>query len=250
MGKPLVVGYDGTSTSRAAARWAADRAEAEHRALRVVHVPPWPDPWPATGRAVLRSVDSIRTAAERLLDPLVTELRDHHPALTPELTVVVGNVPEVLLREACSAHLLVLGKGNLATQLAAHARCPVIVVPGAVPGTADVVVGADGMPYSEAALDFAFRYAENAASRLVAIRTPASPAATDRRAVDHPEVRVVTRTVESPADALVAASASAGLLVIGSRGGAAVHGELSRSVTQAVLQRSRCPVAVVQGGPQ
>jgi len=249
MRRPVVVGYDGTSTSHDAARWAAHRAEAEQRSLRVLYVPPWPCPRPTTGHTVLRSLDSIRCEAERVLDSLDTELRHEHPALPADLVVVVGDVTEVLLREALSAHTLVLGKGATATQLAAHVRCPVVVVPGPSATSPDIVVGADGLPHSDAAVDFAFRSAETGAGRLVAIRTPGTPSVIDRSA-NHPAVRVVTRTVDSPADALVAASKAAGLLVIGSRGGAAVHGLLSRSITRAVLDRSHCPVAVVHGPTQ
>lgn len=245
MEKPVVVGYDGTPASRTAARWAADRAEAEHRPLRIVHVRA--NPGVTTGAEQPRGSGSDQTAGCRL-DPLDSDLHGRHPELPIDLMIVVGNLAAVLLREACSAHLLVLGKGTTATELAPHARCPVIVVPASASDSTDVIVGADGMPYSEAALDFAFRSAAAAASHVVAIRTPGSPAVAARQAAGHPDVEVVIRTVDSPGDALVAASAHAGLLVIGSRGGAAVHGLLSRSITHAVLRRSRCPVAVVQGG--
>ncbi|MFK4084817.1 universal stress protein [Kribbella sp. NPDC020789] len=246
--KPLVVGYDGTPKSLAATRWAAACADREHRLLRIVHVPGWPTPQPRTGRGVLRSVSRIHSEAERILEPIDAELSATWPALVTEPMVVVGNVVPVLLREAVGAWLLVLGAGATATQLAAHAECPVVAVPRLVNGAAPVVVGVDGRPHSDAALGFAFQYAATTAAGLVAIRTPDSPAtaAISRHRADHPGVKVVTRTVDTAGDALVAASNRAGLLVIGSRGGAAAHGPLNRSVTQAVLHRARCPVAVVR----
>jgi len=268
----VVVGYDGSPASRAAANWAAACAEREGRPLRMVHVPSWPILRTATGAAVLMSVESIRAAAERLLVPACEAIQADHPDLNLDPAVVVGNAVPVLLREATDAALLVLGStglgelrdvvsGSVTAQLAIHAHCPVVVVPAgwATPadGVADVVVGVDGAPHSDAAIDFAFEYADTAGVGITAVLASDDGRAHDhakvlsrsltRQAVDHPDVKLTTKLVDaSPTDALIAASAAAGLLVIGSRGGAAVHGLLCRSVTHSALHHARCPVAVVR----
>jgi nucleotide-binding universal stress UspA family protein len=51
----------------------------------------------------------------------------------------------------------------------------------------------------------------------------------------------------SPAEALLARSAGAELLVVGSRGLDGLAGALLGSVSQRVVSQSRCPVVVVRG---
>jgi nucleotide-binding universal stress UspA family protein len=41
-GRPVVVGYDGSAASDAAARWAAGAAQRLGRHVRMIHVMPWP----------------------------------------------------------------------------------------------------------------------------------------------------------------------------------------------------------------
>ena len=64
---------------------------------------------------------------------------------------------------------------------------------------------------------------------------------------DHPDVRLEQEVVlVAPARALADASASASLVVVGSRGLGYFSGLLLGSVSQAVLHRASCPVAVVR----
>lgn len=64
---------------------------------------------------------------------------------------------------------------------------------------------------------------------------------------DHPEVEVRPEVVlASPAGALIEATASAQLVVVGSRGRGGFRGLLLGSVSQQVMSHAACPVAVVR----
>lgn len=141
---------------------------------------------------------------------------------------------------------------------------PVVVGP--------VVVGVDGSPPGEAALAFAFEAAAARGVPLVAVHAWSDSVAdvsvaalidwtlveAEERQVlagrlagwteKHPDVVVQRAVVRShPVPALVARSRGAQLLVVGSRGRGGLAGLLLGSVSQGVLHRAHCPVAVVRG---
>jgi nucleotide-binding universal stress UspA family protein len=169
--------------------------------------------------------------------------------------------------------------GSVTVALAAHAACPVVVVRGVERDPADaaalpVVVGVDGTPASEAAIGFAFETAAARAVPLVAVHTwrdlaiaPTEPFVDgpsvrkeeqqrlDRGLADllapwsekHPDVqvrRIVTHG--RPGRCLVEQSADAQLVVVGSRGHGELAGMVLGSVSNALVHRARCPVAVVR----
>ena len=66
----------------------------------------------------------------------------------------------------------------------------------------------------------------------------------------HPDLDVAGQAVEGRAgQALAAASADAGIVVVGSRGHGGFTGMLLGSVSHAVLHAARGPVAVIQPKP-
>lgn len=166
--------------------------------------------------------------------------------------------------------------GSVAVGLAAHAACPVVVVRGpefdtSAPRVEPVVVGVDGSAASEAAVAFAFEAAALRAVPLVAVHawydllldpTMAPPRDADALESDEREVLAerlagwsqkypdvdVRRLVvhDRPARALVQESASAQLVVVGSRGRGGLAGMLLGSVSHALLHHAHCPVAVVR----
>lgn len=183
--------------------------------------------------------------------------------------VLPRHEPERLLAEAGGASLIVVGsagfltmsdlaEGSVAMGVAVHADVPVVVVrpglPDAVPGPSAgrVVVGVDGTALSEAAIRFAFAEARARGCGVTAVhaveREEESRAA---RAVLAPltagreDVRAVV-AVGVASRALIAESAGAQLLVVGSRGRGGLGGMLLGSVSQAVVHRAHCPVAVVR----
>jgi nucleotide-binding universal stress UspA family protein len=148
--RPVVVGIDGSSTARAAATAAARQARQALRPLRLVRAVP------GTASRGPSGSDLVRQAADEL-DRLRTELRAEAPAL-PIGTAVRGGLPDlVLLDEARTAALLVLGTGptGAATGLdpdvasvIAKASCPVLVHRAGAVSRTGVVVGADAVTLS------------------------------------------------------------------------------------------------------
>lgn len=185
--------------------------------------------------------------------------------------VLPGRDPGALLAEATGASLIVVGsaaflamsdlaEGSVAMRVAAHAEPPVVTVrsdlPEARPGPSAgrVVVGVDGTRLSEAAIDFAFAEAQIRGLGVTVVHAVEWAADRDAAARDvlgpiraaHPRARAVV-AVAMASHALIEHSAGADLLVVGSRGRAGLGGMLLGSVSQAVVHRARCPVAVVRG---
>jgi len=167
--------------------------------------------------------------------------------------------------------------GSVAIALSAHASCPVVVVRGDEREPSDtaslpVLVGVDGSPTSDAAIGFAFEAAAARKVSLVAVHTW-SDMVFDRSllavevnwdVVEAEERRVLSEQVggwtdkfpdtsvellvtrDQPAHSLLAQAARAQLVVVGSRGHGQFVGMILGSVSNALLHRSPCPVAVVR----
>lgn len=167
--------------------------------------------------------------------------------------------------------------GSVAFGVSARASCPVVVVRGDAalrPGTrAPVVVGVDGSRAAEPAVVFAAEAAARSGAHLVVLAAWAAPglaqagyggareeevltslrqdahavAATAASAARRlqPGLDIEERVVAGrAADALVASSAQAGLVVVGARGHGASTGLLLGSVSHATIHAACCPVAV------
>jgi nucleotide-binding universal stress UspA family protein len=172
--------------------------------------------------------------------------------------------------------------GSTGLALAMQAHCPVVVLrpghSGVEPGpdAGRVVVGVDGSDLSSEALGFAFEEASLRGCGLTAVHAwqtpyfdapgkgapiPGRVLATEFRGEElkvladalsiwqqkFPAVHVHQVVVHAqPAGALVAASAGAELLVVGSRGRGGFRSLLLGSVSHAVLHHAHCPVAIVR----
>ena len=167
--------------------------------------------------------------------------------------------------------------GSVAVALAAQAVCPVVVVRGTEPTSSEaaaswpVVVGVDGSATSESAVGFAFDAAATRGVTLVAVHAwsdlipdPAVETSLDWTSIDsdqhhllstllapwaakYPDVpveQVLTRA--GPGHTLIEQSKRAQLLVIGSRGRSEFAGLVLGSVSNALLHRADCPVAVAR----
>jgi nucleotide-binding universal stress UspA family protein len=159
--------------------------------------------------------------------------------------------------------------GSISIAVSAHAHCPVIVVKKRPVPDARIVVGVDDSAAAEHVLEFAVEQAVARGVPLTVIRAFApvtglwedaslvnrTITAEERRPLDdlvaawqekHPEVNITAEVViEHPAAALTRASKDAQLLVVGCRGRGALRGMLLGSVSQNLLHRSDCTVAIV-----
>ena len=279
---PILVAYDGSPDAHRALEWTAHeslRTGARIQVLLVNEVPPpaWGD---AAGMAVV--TEGFVLDSSTLLEQAKTFLADAG-IRTPTIQQRSGHVVGELLRAAASASTVVIGSrghgrageallGSVSQHIARHATCPVIVV--REPHDAEarrIVVGIDGSQTSAAALDYACERAESTGETVVAIhgwhvRAPSTDVwnskarsvdTADRELLlaesvagvraDHPDVRLEQEVVPvAPDKCIVDASASASLVVVGSRGRGFFSGMLLGSVSQAVLHRATCPVAVVR----
>ncbi|WP_316519706.1 universal stress protein [Kitasatospora brasiliensis] len=279
---PVVVGFDGSPESLAAAAWAA--REAQRRGLRLDVLQAWPRP----KHVAPGSEPGDRPALARLAER-EGELR----ALAPELTIaaasVAGDPVEALEAAAREAAVLVLGSrglgtlrgflvGSVSQEVLRRAACPVVLVraDGTEPD-GPVTVGLDLAHPAEPVLAFAFEAAALRSAPLRVVHVWSPPAGSEYMsygaigglegevsAVErsglaealepwrsrHPEVEVTTDLIRGKASVdLVDTSATARLLVVGRR---IRHMPLRHHhlgpVAHAAIHHVHCPVAVVPYG--
>lgn len=278
---PVVVGVGPRHPSWLALTWAVEEATRRRRPLHVIHAAGSGEhsSTPRPGGRGEPSTPPVAAAVSRAheLSPaleVTAEVCDGTPehALTEASAyascIVVGGHG----RGSLPAQLL----GSTADEVAVHAACPVVAVRGsdeAQQARSSVVVGVDGSELSASAVGYAFaRAAEHRLPLTVVHACPsrgskdyvppwrcADPAAgveAERAATaqalagwseEYPDVRVNAHVLRAdPASALVDHSRDAALLVVGSRGFGGWSGRLVGSVSQAVMGRAHCPVAVVR----
>lgn len=242
----IAVGVDGSAGSQVALHAAVAAAVAEHRPLTLVHAG---GTTPSEERIARDAVEQGAPGTEvhlvrQAMDPsdLLVEMSEHAAML------VVGS------RGRGPTRSLLLGSVSLAVTRRAH--CPVLVVRPHHPGVVreGVLVGVDGAAESSPTLEFAFQQASLRRQPLTALHVV-------EHAVDDPEehallvgeamaglrerypdvpVRVAVGHGH-PDNALLAAADRMDLLVVGSHHGGLTH----RSIASAVVERARCPVAVI-----
>ncbi|WP_282701054.1 universal stress protein [Streptomyces sp. CC219B] len=281
----VVVGVDGSASGLAAVEVAAREARLREAELRVVHAFLWPAMHPPPASSPLGPPEGgVRSMVERLLAEAAERARSVAPEVEVSCAVVTGEPLTVLEAQSHAAELVVVGSrgmggfvgllaGSTAVHLAAHGRCPVLVVREEPRADGPVVVGVDGSVAGEQAVDFAFAEAALHATDLVAlhawtIRNAPMPsvryvdgaaglAGAEERLLSealaghreqYPDVSVRHEVVHGGTrEALIEASRSARLMVVGARGRGGFAGLLLGSVSQALLHHAHCPVAVVRG---
>ncbi|MFE0456776.1 universal stress protein [Streptomyces sp. NPDC058914] len=290
MGGPVVVGVDGSAESLAAVEVAARGARLRGVGLRVVHAFLWPVMHVPVGPSPLGPSESgLRTMVDQLVAEAVKRARSVAPEVDVSHVVVTGEPLTVLEAQSRAAELVVVGSrgtggfvgllvGSTAVHLAAHGRCPVLVVREQPTADGPIVLGVDGSAAGERAVDFAFAEAELRNAPMVGLHAwttwnapmpapqdPSMPYANPPGALAEEEERLLAEALAGrqerypgvlvehrvvhggTREALIEASRSAQLLVVGARGRGGFGGLLLGSVSQALLHHAHCPVAVVRG---
>lgn len=261
----VLVGYDGSDLAIQALDWALDEAELRKLPLTVVHS--WQWPYGTADEDVRRH---LRVAAEHVLWHGAERARARRSVTRVDTDLYEGHPAERLVRLSTGADLVVVGSrglgalrrtmvGSVAAHVAAHARCPVVVVRGHGPPPAPrhrgPVAAVAARPPCDALLDFALQEAALRRLTLLAARTGAhhGPPPDDRLAAAEDEWRQavlarhacfpgvpVDTEVETgaPREVVEALSCAASLLVVG--------GAHAGPVTRAALEHAVCPVAVIR----
>ncbi len=134
----VVVGVDGTASSRRALAWAADEARLRGTRLRVVMAWSYLLPESEDGPVPFRP-DYTEADARRALNTIVHGVLGPEPDIELELEATCELAAKALLERADDAALLVVGPrdaslrhrvdlGSVTAQLLQHAPCPVVVV--------------------------------------------------------------------------------------------------------------------------
>ncbi|MBM7368681.1 universal stress protein [Gordonia hydrophobica] len=279
------VAVDGSDQALEAVQWAAAAAQRLQRRLDVVSVvPPVAMPF---GPLSLQSDEDAMLAARQKAETAVSVAAQVavRTANVPVETRVIEGKPALALRAVSTrAHMLVVGRrglggvrglllGSVSTDVAAHGDCPTVVVPaGGDRTTGPVVVGFDGSPSADAALERAFDAASTMKTSLTVVhgyggftdevfhgysgqvlenlRGNAEIAVATRIAGHSerlPDVEVtIDLTTEPPAEHLSVLSETAQLVVVGTRGRGGFRGLTLGSTSQALLHVAQSPVMVVQ----
>jgi nucleotide-binding universal stress UspA family protein len=273
--REIVVAFDGSPDSDTALAWAAKVGALRGEAVTALivtgpvdapHSHPSPEQW-----------------WHHLEDRAHTQL-EHFGAPVGSVEQRAGSTVSTLVDAASSAAMLVVGTsghgrvaravlGSVSRTAARRAHSPVVVVrPVRHPDSRRVVVGVDGSEPSLRALEFAARHAALTHDVVAVVRAwkagsvpvdkqgdvPSSMSAdllweeniledvVAKARAEHPEISIDSDFIATdPGRALVDASARADLVVVGTRGLTIVEEAVLGSVSQYVLRRAQCPVAVV-----
>ena len=269
----IVAGYDGSPGSGDALRWGAREAKARETTLTVCLA------WMPDHMALPTESDLADLARHHGQEILARGLPYAESVLGPgrvRAELADGSAAHMLCERSKTAEMVVVGclghselpgllLGSVSWQVAGHASGRVVVVRGewrpANQAPGPVVVGVDGSLAAQAAVGFACEEAALRDVPLVAVcaLTDASGRLGEghqveedfgqlmaSQAKEHPEITVIRRVVAgTPRAALLAASADAQMLVVGSRGRGGLDRMCLGSVAQAVLHHAPCPVGVV-----
>lgn len=169
MRREIIVAFDGSPHSRSAVEWAARECGARRVESTVCHV--WDGPLAECEVAI---AEQRRRLAGRILFEGVGLAERLLPGRDVRSIPARGTPGPELVSLSRAAEMLVVGSrglggvaglllGSVSAHVAAHALCPVLVVPqveqASRPCSATVVVGVDGSAGSLAALRFALGYA-------------------------------------------------------------------------------------------
>ncbi|XVQ09684.1 universal stress protein [Spirillospora sp. CA-255316] len=274
MRTPVVVGIDGSAHAWQTLDWAIEHARLHGLPLRLAH----------GSRALVRDGDVPEATREHLeneRNALLNEARQYALKQSPDLVDVqtrlwAQEAGHALVAESEHASLVAVEArgiggfedllfGTVGLHVAAHAHCPVLVVPQTAPFPADapatIVVGVEGRHPEAHVLEWAFREAALRGARLMALHAMGGNLGSPHQRLvedmelsealagwssSFPDVAVTPVLADrTPARALVAASEKAALVVVGAH---ERHGRIGMAlgrVNHSVLHHARCPVVLI-----
>jgi nucleotide-binding universal stress UspA family protein len=271
----IAVGVDGSAAARSALLWAADECRIRRRMLVIVHAPDPKDAVLMTG-AGLHTLDEV---GEYLLRDHAAAASARQPSVAVTTRLSDLAAAEALIELSEQADLVVVGSrghgggvvasvlGSVSDRVAAHAQCPVVIVPEGVPraGLARVVVGVSSTHAGRLALEFAFEEARLRGATLVAVSATSDPQA-EPTLGESPGVRALRGLLDElesvgatypdviaepmlsdcdPGSALLDAAAGADLVVVGCHHSDDRWSTRLGPVPAAIAHRAPCPVGVV-----
>jgi nucleotide-binding universal stress UspA family protein len=278
----IVVGVDGSPSSDLALDWAVVECTRRGLPLHIIHA--FPDGYPMTNIGMGYAIGSLRRNADRVRSGALARAHRTNPELFITCGDPALGPASALVRASESADTVVVGSSgrsagglllrSISVQVASHARAPVVVVHDtSAPVGAPVVVGVDGLALSKNAIAYAYAQASSRGVGLTVVHgwwleyvegTPASAVwsvdwqqfAEQEQALvaeslagwqdRYPDVPVRRHSVRGlPVEALVRQSENACLVVVGTRGRTGFSELLIGSVSQGVMHRAHCPVAIV-----
>lgn len=138
--RTIVVGVDGSPSSRKALTWAAAEAGSHGAEVLVVNV--WEHTLLPPAGSVSVSEHYVPDPSQRTTDDLLQVIKEElgdDPPVSVRATVKQGRPAKVLIDESANADLLVVGQrghggfaglvlGSVSQHVAAYAKCPVTVV--------------------------------------------------------------------------------------------------------------------------
>ncbi len=279
----ILVGVDGSAQSDAAIRFATREAVLRDVPLTVMHViGPVPE-WATRSEQARIAKAWAQDARDIIEQARKTSLAVVDVSASPELRteVVHSSVVPTLIDASSRADMFVVGSrgmtplgrlllGSVSSTVVQHAHGPVAVIhddDGSADDTAPVVVGVDGSPGSEGAVELAFDEASRRGVHLVALHAwsdvgifpilgmdwrdyeakggevlDESLAGVQRK---YPDVRVERRLdCDKPAHWLIEESQHAQLVVVGSHGRGGFPGLLLGSVSSALAHSAKSPLII------
>jgi nucleotide-binding universal stress UspA family protein len=137
----IVVGVDGSTSSKAALAFAVNQAQLTHASVEAVIAWQYPVAFAGAGYAPMGTLlgTDYATTAERILGSAISEIVDPDSPVKISATVREGNTAQILLDVAKDADLLVVGSrghgglteallGSVSQHCVHHAQCPVVIV--------------------------------------------------------------------------------------------------------------------------
>jgi nucleotide-binding universal stress UspA family protein len=139
----IVVGVDGSASSKAALKWAVRQAGLTGSTVEAVIAWHYPVLYGGYGMATVSTADSpsFDEMASKTLTEAIGESTDPASPVRVAGKVAEGNPAQVLLQAAAGADLLVVGSrghggfsgallGSVSQHCASHAPCPVLIIRG------------------------------------------------------------------------------------------------------------------------